>query len=263
MPHLLSQIECCWLVWRAHPRKQRYPSHRRRSHPYLHCYDQKGLSSISLNLTRKKFLPTCQLQKSSTSLYTDGLDPSQSSLLLQDWESDKLAVANLLETNFRVHAPFLAYLSACGTGRIQYDTVDDEGLHLIGACQLAGFQHVIGTLWEVNDESCFEVSKTAYEHILSEQMTDDSVCSGLHKAAAAFCRRSDESTRPSRARRVSKEANSSSEHLAIKDTPHVAEIDSNDLEALRDVKLCDSSDEESEGSRYDRFNWVPYVHYGV
>jgi hypothetical protein len=43
-------------------------------------------------------------------------DPLQSFLLLRDWKQHPLKVANLLETNLSVTSPFLAYLSACGTG---------------------------------------------------------------------------------------------------------------------------------------------------
>jgi len=39
----------------------------------------------------------------------------------------------------------------CGTGEVKNDSLIDEGLHLISACQLAGFRHVIGTLWVVRD----------------------------------------------------------------------------------------------------------------
>ena len=86
--------------------------------------------------------------------HTDTLNPSKSSLLLEDWESDPLSVVDLLEMNLRKHNPFLAYLSACGTGEMRDESLVDESIHLISACQLAGFRHVIGTLWEVNDESC-------------------------------------------------------------------------------------------------------------
>lgn len=57
----------------------------------------------------------------------------------------------------------------------------DEGLHLVNAFQLAGFQHVIGTLWDVDDELCGEVARIVYEAVL-EKMTHESVSLGLHNA---------------------------------------------------------------------------------
>lgn len=74
---------------------------------------------------------------------TDQQDPSKSSLVLAD---GPLALADLFETNLHDRKPFLAYLSACGTGQIKHDALIDEGLHLIAGYQIAGFRHVIGTL---------------------------------------------------------------------------------------------------------------------
>ncbi|KAH7147652.1 CHAT domain-containing protein [Fusarium sp. MPI-SDFR-AT-0072] len=109
---------------------------------------------------------------------TDG-NPSQSGLLLSD---GIFTVSELMDINLRTHAPFLAYLSACGTGQNGGDAFFDESIHLISACQLAGFQHVVGTLWEVSDKSCVEISETLYESIRDEGFSDRSVCWGLHKA---------------------------------------------------------------------------------
>ncbi|KAK2050996.1 hypothetical protein LY76DRAFT_599636, partial [Colletotrichum caudatum] len=95
-------------------------------------------------------------------------DPLQSLLLLKDWEKDPLMVESLLETNLSTRTPFLAYLSACGTGRIRDNRSIDESIHLTSAFQLAGFRHVIGTLWEVDDELC--------------ALSDESISRGLHHA---------------------------------------------------------------------------------
>ncbi|KAL6399607.1 hypothetical protein AUP68_17012 [Ilyonectria robusta] len=75
-------------------------------------------------------------------------DPLESFLCLEDVRSNPLRVADLLNLNLKENPPFLAYLSACGTGRIQQERHMDESMHLVSACQLAGFRHVIGTLWE-------------------------------------------------------------------------------------------------------------------
>lgn len=82
--------------------------------------------------------------------------------------------------------PFLAYLSACSTGQVQDERMLDEGLHLVTAFQLAGFQHVIGTLWDVDDELCGEVARIVYDVALKE-ITHQSVSSALH-VAIKYCR---------------------------------------------------------------------------
>ena len=85
--------------------------------------------------------------------------------------------------NLRSHSPFLAYLSACGTGQITKESFVDENIHLIRAYQLAGFRHVIGTLWEVDDQICVDMARIIYREIGDGSMTDESVCLGLHKAS--------------------------------------------------------------------------------
>lgn len=94
---------------------------------------------------------------------TNPSDPSKSPLFLEDWETEPLTVARLLEINLQKQTPFLAYLSTCGTVQIKRDELIDEGLHLISAFQLAGFQHVVGTLWEINDKSCVDMAITTYK----------------------------------------------------------------------------------------------------
>ncbi|QGJ01998.1 hypothetical protein CEK26_003442 [Fusarium fujikuroi] len=114
--------------------------------------------------------------------YTDTADPSKSQLYLRDWQTEPLTVASLPELNLHRESPFLAYLSACGTGQIKSEKLFDEDIHLISACQLAGFRHVIGTLWEVNDQSCVDMAAIIYEEILRGDMSDESVCRGVHVA---------------------------------------------------------------------------------
>ncbi|RBR20339.1 uncharacterized protein FIESC28_05303 [Fusarium coffeatum] len=117
--------------------------------------------------------------------YTNRSNPSKSHLCFSN-ASDPLTVANLLELNLHEESPFLAYLSACSTGRVQDEQFIDESIHLISACQLAGFRHIIGTLWKVQDEHCVDVARITYETIIEGDMSDDSVCRGLHRATRAM-----------------------------------------------------------------------------
>ncbi|KAH8736103.1 CHAT domain-containing protein [Ilyonectria robusta] len=177
-------------------------------------------------------LPRCKIFHFAGHGYTNGTDPSKSHLLLQD---EPLTVANLLEIDLRKSPPFLAYLSACGTGRIKDERFVDESIHLISGCQLAGFRHVIGTLWEVNDESCVEMAKLTYEGIRNGGLTDESVCQGLHAA----CRELRD------------------QWLAIQTDTSSSEPHSGKVRMPRDVVLCDGL----EGAT--TLHWVPYVHFGV
>jgi tetratricopeptide (TPR) repeat protein len=177
-------------------------------------------------------LPNCTIFHFAGHGSTDRADPSNSSLLLEDWKSDPLTVANLLQTNLRRRSPFVAYLSACGTGEIKDERWFDESIHLVSACQLAGFRHVIGTLWEVNDESCVSMAKITYEEMIRGGMTDESVCLGLHTA-----------TRKLRDKWLGEVHGSGHGRK-----PRLS----------RKVEMSDSEDDGDAP-----LHWVPYVHFGV
>ncbi|KAJ3579709.1 hypothetical protein NPX13_g858 [Xylaria arbuscula] len=173
---------------------------------------------------------------------TDYGDPSKSCLLLEDWQNNPLTVARLFETNLHSKRPFLAFLSACGTGRVRQDSHADEGLHLIGGCQLAGFRHVIGTLWNVKDKVCVEMALETYDWIRQRGITDASVSEALHNASrklrAGWVKETAERIARIKTRSSAIEATSASDSLG-KDP--------------RDVVSCDD-----EVPLY----WVPYIHLG-
>ncbi|KAH8683912.1 CHAT domain-containing protein [Ilyonectria robusta] len=109
-------------------------------------------------------------------------DPSKSRLFLTDWETTSLTVEDLFQHWLREHHLFLAYLSACSTGAMKYVYLADEAIHLISACQLAGFRHVVGTLWEVEDGYSVDAAKSFYG-ALEEEWNDKAVALGAHNAA--------------------------------------------------------------------------------
>lgn len=114
---------------------------------------------------------------------TNSEDPSQSSLHLEDMA---LTVGDLRNSHLPQQSLFLAYLSACSTGANRADGLLDEGIHLISGCQLAGFRHVIGTLWQVSDQYCVPVASEIYEMLLNEKMGDENVCKSLHRSLRAL-----------------------------------------------------------------------------
>ncbi|KAG5770588.1 hypothetical protein H9Q69_002205 [Fusarium xylarioides] len=125
-------------------------------------------------------LPGCEYFHFAGHGVTDKLDPSQSGMLLRG--GMRLTVSHLSETKLYQNPSFLAYLSACSTGRNRDEKLQDEGIHLIGACQLAGFQNVIGTLWAVSDEKCLTVARDVYKRLTAENSTSRSVANALHTA---------------------------------------------------------------------------------
>jgi tetratricopeptide (TPR) repeat protein len=108
-------------------------------------------------------------------------DPSQSSLLLEDWKIAPLTVSDLTSLNIR-SAKF-AYLSACHTSAMQNFRLLDESISLSSAIQLSGYSSVVGSLWQVMDSHSVEVARDIYKWILREGELDfRRSAEGLHRA---------------------------------------------------------------------------------
>ncbi|UZP40196.1 hypothetical protein NXS19_008012 [Fusarium pseudograminearum] len=107
--------------------------------------------------------------------------PSNSCLLLEDWVRNPLTVKDL--TSLRLSdCAWLAYLSACSTGENQIEQLQDESIHLVSACQLAGFRHVVGSLWRVDDRRSLDMASIVYKTIIEGGWTDEAVALGVHNA---------------------------------------------------------------------------------
>lgn len=108
-------------------------------------------------------------------------DPSQSSFLLQDWETSPLTVSDLISLNIR--SAKLAYLSACHTSAMRDLHLLDESISLSSAIQLSGFPSVVGSLWQVTDNHSAQVAKEVYEWISADaKFNVERAAEGLHKA---------------------------------------------------------------------------------
>ncbi|WP_328676310.1 CHAT domain-containing protein [Streptomyces sp. NBC_00343] len=90
---------------------------------------------------------------------TDPLDPSAGHLVLHDGRLAVREVMALQNDNAR-----LAYLSACTTA-FGGTSLLDESIHVTSAMQLAGFAHVIGTLWPVSDDISRRIAQTVHSGI--------------------------------------------------------------------------------------------------
>jgi hypothetical protein len=97
-------------------------------------------------------------------------DPSNSHLLLQkDDESgpvvDKLTVSKIFGVD-KSGSAWISYLSACSTAEVKDSKLADEGIHISSVLQIAGFAHVIGSLWSVEDKVCVQIAKNFYEALI-------------------------------------------------------------------------------------------------
>jgi tetratricopeptide (TPR) repeat protein/CHAT domain-containing protein len=245
-------------------------------------------------------LRTCKVFHFAGHGRSDLLDPSRSCLLLEDWEDNPLTVGDLRDHKVQESSPFLGYLSACSTSANKVDRFVDEGIHLTSALQIAGFRHVIGTLWEVSDSYCVDVAETVYKTIVDEGMTDVAVCRGLHRAIRALRDRSievkgmtGESSAAGRTTTIPEVevviADSGSVeaiqgvvddkvkedmHKSAPSAPTAQESQSTSRKGIedmnggdkedgmgRDAKLCGF--ESWETGLVDPLYWAPYIHFGV
>jgi hypothetical protein len=87
---------------------------------------------------------------------TDVADPSASRLILAGGDLNVPDIGRL-----RISDAHLAYLSACGTAR-GGDALSDEVIHISSAFQLAGYPHVIGTLWPIVDDVAARIATDVY-----------------------------------------------------------------------------------------------------
>jgi tetratricopeptide (TPR) repeat protein len=94
---------------------------------------------------------------------SDPDDPSSSLLVLRDHERQPLTVTSLAQV--RLGQAQLAYLSACQTSRNASVDLPDEIIHLTSGFQLAGYPHVIGTLWEINDRIAADIADDFYRRL--------------------------------------------------------------------------------------------------
>ncbi|WP_131792609.1 CHAT domain-containing protein, partial [Candidatus Protofrankia datiscae] len=86
-------------------------------------------------------------------------NPSASRLLLTDHQQQPLTVVDV--ARLRLDRAQLAFLSACETAR-PGGRLADEVIHLASAFQLAGYRHVIGTLWPISDQHAVDIADHIY-----------------------------------------------------------------------------------------------------
>jgi hypothetical protein len=130
-------------------------------------------------------LPSCPIVHFACHGANDPTDPSNSLLLLHDYNSDPLTVASLAP--IKLDRAQLAYLSACSTAFTGVAELVDETIHLTSAFQLAGFPHVIGTLWPITDALAVSVADSFYTGLCTSDGALDTnrAAHALHHAVRA------------------------------------------------------------------------------
>jgi tetratricopeptide (TPR) repeat protein len=89
----------------------------------------------------------------------DPSDPGRAALFLHDGALTMREIAGL----HLDHAEF-AYLSSCESA-LGATTLPDEALHLAGALGMAGFRHVIATMWSIRDDTAARIAGELYRRL--------------------------------------------------------------------------------------------------
>ncbi|KJZ70854.1 hypothetical protein HIM_09768 [Hirsutella minnesotensis 3608] len=211
-------------------------------------------------------LRLCKIFHFAGHVKTDPIDPSKNSLLLEDWKDNPLTVADIRDHRLQETSPFLAYLSASLTGATEVEGLAEETIHLISACQLAGFRHVVGALWEVRDDCCVDVATVLYETLRDEGMTDRAIARGLHRAVRAL-RGRESGNSGGRRNDPDPAVIQAGTHNSVDIDDLRVELQDGNLAALEEALRKGRNFVKCGGSHGTRqespLSWVPYVHFGV
>lgn len=111
---------------------------------------------------------------------SDAVSPSQSHLvLLSDGAADRLSIERISRRNAATSTQ-LVYLSACSTAQSTGVQFADESLHIASGFQLAGFSHVLASMWSAESKVCVDVSTEFYRSLF------DGRGAGHRKVRTAF-----------------------------------------------------------------------------
>jgi CHAT domain-containing protein len=90
-------------------------------------------------------------------------DPFSARLVLTEDDESPLTLWRLIDAG-AAETGELAYLSACRTARASI-ALPTEALHIAAAFYAAGFRHVIGSLWEVEDSVGLAACRAIYTRL--------------------------------------------------------------------------------------------------
>jgi hypothetical protein len=91
--------------------------------------------------------------------------PMKSGLILCGGDKGYLSVGDLI--NYKLDKAQLAVLAACSTGQITNPLLYQESVHVVSGFALAGFIHVVGSLWSVNDRVSATFDSLFYKNLLA------------------------------------------------------------------------------------------------
>jgi CHAT domain-containing protein len=105
---------------------------------------------------------------------TDPRNPSNSGILVASGpgrQPEKLTVRDVATK--ALSNALLVYFSACSTAENSSQGLMDEVIHLASTLQSIGFPHVVGTMWQVEDEPAKLIARLFFENIARQASADE------------------------------------------------------------------------------------------
>ena len=145
-------------------------------------------------------LPECNMVHFACHGNADPYDPFESCLELEgsiSQDSDGAQTENNRLTAQRVASvkterSQIAYLSTCHGAKNKVKDLLDEGIHLAGAFQDAGFPHVIASLWEAGNAISVTIAEEFYRSLFATGKIGNATIAGALHNSIRVARSQDE-----------------------------------------------------------------------
>jgi tetratricopeptide (TPR) repeat protein len=122
-------------------------------------------------------LPEHQIAHFACHAVVDLVDLARSRLVLPDHRTDPLTLVDISALRL---TGGLAYLSACDTNVTANPRFADEAVHITGAFHLAGYQHVVGTLWPIADSTARRIAADFYAYLTADGAAPPDISRSAH-----------------------------------------------------------------------------------
>ena len=125
------------------------------------------LSPLPTTRAVQSALAECEIAHFACHGCADPDDPSKSALRFADWQKTPFNVRTLL--NMKLERCQLVVLSACETAANKDVRLQDQGLHIAGAFNMAGVPHAVAGMWKIDDATSVKLARAFYASLFQDR----------------------------------------------------------------------------------------------